>query len=704
MKRCLSQLWVIFLSKNVSHFGLLLASLVLIILASWAVYKSFLPTSSLELALYSVVVLAATAIQIVERYFTKPADAIINSAGVLLIVLPLKEQPFGQTLAYGFAVLYSMMLLTTSIMASVLFDPTKNGTSSQKISAVLKEFSTKFGSAKLLYSVCFLVLILHAEEMFGLNSFHVVAAAVLLLNLALDRHPLPRFWEAWTDKKAVTGEMIGTTGYDVLIGSYPINQKIRDFVCYKRNDVIRVGRVITKHASLDETRVEFVATNIEPPEEIVVSEGQFVSIDDDKFEAALVGYVEEGTTVSELKFVPFADANIGMGSILEVSHKGRLIYYQVQDGRIDFRPVDSNNRDNRVIATAAQLGTFNQHTQIFERFDWLPRATSLVSLPSDFPQPEIRRGEYCLGTFPTTSFPVYIDVKEMIRHHCAILGVTGTGKSVFARELIRETASEDNKYICVDITNEYSGKFGNSIVSLIPTDKQKQLGAIIEVLYKERQKFPGTRRPENRDDAMVQKKLKEAFEIMKPLIQNFMESDKHIGLVEFVDLSGTIQNYEFLKTFFQALFELAKEQKFSDRTVCIVIEEAHTIVPEWNFVADNDKAISSLLNSISQIALQGRKYGVGLMVIAQRTANVSKTILTQCNTVIAFQQFDKTSADFLESFVGGDAGKILPTLKPRTAIATGKGLRSSTPVIFEVPSIDESAVPVVGGAGEEGAS
>ena len=45
---------------------------------------------------------------------------------------------------------------------------------------------------------------------------------------------------------------------------------------------------------------------------------------------------------------------------------------------------------------------------------------------------------------------------------------------------------------------------------------------------------------------------------------------------------------------------------------------------------------------MGQIALQGRKYGIGMLVIAQRTANVSKTILTQCNTVICFQAFDET--------------------------------------------------------------
>lgn len=120
-----------------------------------------------------------------------------------------------------------------------------------------------------------------------------------------------------------------------------------------------------------------------------------------------------------------------------------------------------------------------------------------------------------------------------------------------------------------------------------------------------------------------------------------------------------------------------------------MLEEAHTVVPEWNFSGVSDKVSQPLLNSIAQIALQGRKYNIGLLVIAQRTANVSKTILTQCNTIVSFQEFDKTSSDFLANYFGQDIVSSLPKLKFRQAIAAGKAFRSSVPMIFEVPEIQE---------------
>jgi DNA helicase HerA-like ATPase len=78
------------------------------------------------------------------------------------------------------------------------------------------------------------------------------------------------------------------------------------------------------------------------------------------------------------------------------------------------------------------------------------------------------------------------------------------------------------------------------------------------------------------------------------------------------------------------------------------------------------------------------------MVIAQRTANVSKTVLTQCNSVVAFQQFDKTGADFLTNYMGSEMVGALPMLRPRQAIAVGKAFRSGMPTIFQVPDIAEA--------------
>jgi DNA helicase HerA-like ATPase len=117
----------------------------------------------------------------------------------------------------------------------------------------------------------------------------------------------------------------------------------------------------------------------------------------------------------------------------------------------------------------------------------------------------------------------------------------------------------------------------------------------------------------------------------------------------------------------------------------IVLEEAHTIVPEMSLYGRFDRTeTEGVLGRISQIALQGRKYGVGLLLISQRTALVSKTLLSQCNTVLSFGMHDETGLKYLANVFSTDHVSAIPNLKRFQVIAFGKGIKSERPVIFEI--------------------
>ena len=167
------------------------------------------------------------------------------------------------------------------------------------------------------------------------------------------------------------------------------------------------------------------------------------------------------------------------------------------------------------------------------------------------------------------------------------------------------------------------------------------------------------------------------------------DPESRIGIFELPDVSNTEGVLEYTQWFFKTLFQIARERQNQGQRVCVVLEEAHTVVPEWNFIGLADKSSQALVNNISQIALQGRKYSVGFIVIAQRTASVSKTVLTQCNTMIAFQCFDGTSIEFLSHYLPRSLAESLPNLRARRAIAVGKAVRGSVPLIFDVPDMEE---------------
>lgn len=72
------------------------------------------------------------------------------------------------------------------------------------------------------------------------------------------------------------------------------------------------------------------------------------------------------------------------------------------------------------------------------------------------------------------------------------------------------------------------------------------------------------------------------------------------------------------------------------------------------------------------------------IIVTQRTANVTKSILNQCNTIFALRVFDDTGKSFLENYIGRDYSDTLPTLEERHAIVIGKGIGLKQPVILQL--------------------
>ena len=68
--------------------------------------------------------------------------------------------------------------------------------------------------------------------------------------------------------------------------------------------------------------------------------------------------------------------------------------------------------------------------------------------------------------------------------------------------------------------------------------------------------------------------------------------------------------------------------------VCIVCDEAHLYLPVKEAVGVTERRAVEVFE---RIAKEGRKYGVALLVVSQRPADVSRTILSQCNNFIAMR-------------------------------------------------------------------
>ena len=105
--------------------------------------------------------------------------------------------------------------------------------------------------------------------------------------------------------------------------------------------------------------------------------------------------------------------------------------------------------------------------------------------------------------------------------------------------------------------------------------------------------------------------------------------------------------------------------------IALLCDEAHLYVPERG---SSTGILASALSTFHRIAKEGRKYGVGLVVISQRPSEVSRTVLSQCNNFVALRLTNAEDQSVVQRMLpdnlGGLAG-LLPILDTGEALVVG---------------------------------
>ncbi|WFU23371.1 ATP-binding protein [Bradyrhizobium sp. CB1717] len=118
--------------------------------------------------------------------------------------------------------------------------------------------------------------------------------------------------------------------------------------------------------------------------------------------------------------------------------------------------------------------------------------------------------------------------------------------------------------------------------------------------------------------------------------------------------------------------------------VALFCDEAHLYIPQDPTSGAAENAIATF----ERIAKEGRKYGVGLVVISQRPAEVNRTVASQCNNLIAMRL---TNGDdqavvrrLLPDSLGG-FGDLLPVLDTGEALVVGDAILLPTRIRIAKP-------------------
>lgn len=179
-----------------------------------------------------------------------------------------------------------------------------------------------------------------------------------------------------------------------------------------------------------------------------------------------------------------------------------------------------------------------------------------------------------------------IKIEEFIGKRFAVLGKTGSGKTVSAARLAEQAIKGGMQVVVFDVEDDYSTL--NQI-------QQERVLVFSDGFTDDKIKY------------IVDMVLEYPVSIIFNL-RSYFQNERDSIMVAFLSL----------------LWDRIDKNKLK-LGMLIMVDEAHKIIPQ------SRPSNMQLLIFIEQIAKQGRKRGVGLMIISQRPSEVQKNVLAQCD-------------------------------------------------------------------------
>ncbi len=340
-----------------------------------------------------------------------------------------------------------------------------------------------------------------------------------------------------------------------------------------------------------------------------------------------------------------------------------------------------------------------------------------------------------LGLLGETNVKVKLDVNSLVQKHVCILAKTGSGKSYTAGVIIEELLDKNVPLLIIDPHGEYSSmkhpneKAKNNEFGVEPKGYAKQIKVYapptspfadkadellildgLNLSAEELIELTGLKNPtaqallyqaiknlkgdsytiEDVIDEVEQIKHNSKWALLGALTKVaesglFGSRPTNIakllerGKASIIDLRGVEPAYQDLivSRICAKLFEMRKRNEVEPGM--IVIEEAHNFIPERGF----DRAVST--NVLRTIASEGRKFGLGLMVISQRPARVDKNVISQCNTQIILRVTNPNDINAIKKGVEGITAEMVEEIKrlpPGSAMVVSPELER--PIIVRV--------------------
>ena len=451
-------------------------------------------------------------------------------------------------------------------------------------------------------------------------------------------------------------------------------------------------------------------------------------------------------SINNFVYTKLLDGRIAIGRVIGLHDKSLEYDFEIDSDFLDEEIKKEKNEKDKYLAKVKLIGIYDQSLEQFE-----PTLNMFPTIGNEVYQLPERVGRVLFQptcehlieigeSFMNDNIPVYANLDVLFGKHLGVFGTTGSGKTCTVVSLIQELKDKNRtklknideirpKIIIFDPNNEYEKAFeGIYKYSIIEKEDLRLPHTFLDVA--EYYQFL------NASSGVQMPKLKTAIEKLRKGTSNFKledlrknlenETDNKIKdwlaplirrleaitsdeiLMEIIDNDDKPENTveEILSNknedeisiihsdfereemdiiiflFNKILYRKIQENEF--KNVLLIYEEAHRYLNE-----EEESNFKLGTYYVQRISREGRKFGISLIISTQKPSQISKTILSQCNSYIIHKLTDYRDLEIAKNIVGANARELVefvPILEKQHALVVGEAF--TMPEIVKINPAD----------------
>ena len=187
-------------------------------------------------------------------------------------------------------------------------------------------------------------------------------------------------------------------------------------------------------------------------------------------------------------------------------------------------------------------------------------------------------------------------------------------------------------------------------------------------------------------------------EYLNKFISEIMDNQHHIKVIDLSEVPSDILSIVIgiiTRLVYEVQFWMTPGKQETRHPLTFICDEAHLYMPK-----DTTKLKSiekKSLDIFEKISKEGRKYGVSLVVVSQRPAELNTTIMSQCNNIISLKVIndrDKSAVSTMltDSLVG--LVETLPNLDVGECIVIGDSIKLPTKILLDKPKEEPKSTTI----------